>query len=757
MVTARQDGLSSGTPADPASLTGVKWPETANEALAWNRPTVEPPSTVEAAGLHLIKLGLPVFPVGRDKKPMGRWRNGDQDYVTNAMSPEEWQRRAQDLGVHGVAVLGSHTYGTVILDIESAGMKETMIQATLEILPDECIQCTPSGGRHAYIMVSGDHPGGNEKLARGGSDDGPVLLAERRGHGGYAVIVGPGRPPLPARFKPAMLTRQEYDTVEGMLRAAGTYVSAAPMLTHYERKGEGGGTGDVITEALRSGALSPLTVLPSGWAVAGHDKDGRTFIVRPGANSETSGNVRNGVVVIHSTAVDWAEPGRPISGAETLARARFSGDYAAAMRWVERSSAAVVMDGDEPPAGWPTEVLEAVHEARLGAKEPAPVDQREADVANPLNFIDWPTLWSEETVEREVLIPGILNQGGSAVLYSASGAGKSLLALDLAVNLATGGTLLGEATEPRPILYMDLEQDRALLRERLEELGVSPKTDLSGLHYSLLGDWPPLDTKAGGDALVTKASELKVALVVIDTTSRVIEGGENEADTFLRLYRHTGRRLKAAGVALLRLDHSGKNLKKGQRGSSAKDSDVDQVYRLTQVSENQVNLKREKNRLHFDGPDLVALHREDNPLRHVLKSVDTVREQRLDEIAAVLETCDAPRDISRRAAAELLQQQGVKARTQLIAAALARWRLQKVRSAPGDPRMGGSTMGTTDGESPGNHREPSGNHEGTDGNQPLLEICRDAREPIRDNPPPASDHIVRETCPSTEHGSDQLA
>ena len=57
---------------------------------------------------------------------------------------------------------------------------------------------------------------------------------------------------------------------------------------------------------------------------------------------------------------------------------------------------------------------------------------------------------------------------------------------------------------------------------------------------------------------------------MIDTTSRVIAGEEDRADTFLALYRHTMRPLKAAGVAVIRFDHAGKDLAKGERGSSAK-------------------------------------------------------------------------------------------------------------------------------------------------------------------------------------------
>ncbi len=251
-------------------------------------------------------------------------------------------------------------------------MNETMIQAALDALPSTCQQKSVSGGRHAYIRVKGDHPGGSVKLAQHPpSEDGghPVLLAERRGHGAYAVITGPGRPPLASDFAPAELTREEYDEVEGMIRAAGTYTPAPPAKKPDRRTGggggTGGGTGEIITDGVRSGDVSPISVLPAGYEVTHCDKDGRTYFRRPGSGSEQSGNIFGGIVVIHSTAVTWAEPGQPMSAAECLARARFAGDFAAAMRWVEDKAKGVFERGQDPPEGWDRDVLVEIHKARV--------------------------------------------------------------------------------------------------------------------------------------------------------------------------------------------------------------------------------------------------------------------------------------------------------------------------------------------------------------------------------------------------------
>ena len=69
-------------------------------------------------------------------------------------------------------------------------------------------------------------------------------------------------------------------------------------------------------------------------------------------------------------------------------------------------------------------------------------------------------------------------------------------------------------------------------------------------------------------------------VVFLDTISRMVDGEENSADTWLGLYRHTLKPLKASGRSSVRLDHFGKDRERGARGNSAKDQDVDAVWEL---------------------------------------------------------------------------------------------------------------------------------------------------------------------------------
>ena len=72
------------------------------------------------AGLRLIQLDLPIFPVGVDKTPFLKWRNGPRDYVVDPVTSSEWERLVQHPRTRGIAVLGSKDSGSLILDIEKS-------------------------------------------------------------------------------------------------------------------------------------------------------------------------------------------------------------------------------------------------------------------------------------------------------------------------------------------------------------------------------------------------------------------------------------------------------------------------------------------------------------------------------------------------------------------------------------------------------------------------------------------------------------
>ena len=292
---------------------------------------------------------------------------------------------------------------------------------------------------------------------------------------------------------------------------------------------------------------------------------------------------------------------------------------------------------------------------------------------NPLADIQpiyWPTFWELEIKVEEWLVEPVVPKGRQVALYSPPKEGKSLAALEWAAAKATGAGVLGSpAGEPVDVVYIDQEMTEDDLRERLDDLGYGPNTDLSHLHYYQLSNLPPLDTKHGGRTLVGIAQRDNACWVVVDTVASSVEGAEDSADTLRAFWSYTGLPLKQAGIALLRLDHMGKEPGRGQRGTSQKNADIDVVFRLSALdSEGFVVLKRTHTRISWVPPE-VKMRRETDPyLRHVL--APTEWPAGTAEVAALLNELKVPLDAGRATAGAALKEAGKGRRNAVISAAL---------------------------------------------------------------------------------------
>lgn len=288
-------------------------------------------------------------------------------------------------------------------------------------------------------------------------------------------------------------------------------------------------------------------------------------------------------------------------------------------------------------------------------------------------LIDWPTFWARNTLEEEWLVWPLVPVSRGVALYAPAKAGKSLVALALVAAAATGRPGLdGRSQEPVETLYLDYEMTLDDLRERLEDLGYGPDSDLSHLHYASLPSLPSLNTPEGAKALMALVEHVGARLVVIDTLGRAVDGDENEPRTVQDFYKWTGLALKTAGIAFLRVDHAGKDLTRGQRGHSAKNDDVDVVWQLTRL-EGGVVLKCTHRRMGWV-PDKVGIEVDDSQgWRLSIARDDSPYLEGARELAAVMDELDVPFDASRRTAERILKAANQGARHNLVQDAL-RWR-----------------------------------------------------------------------------------
>ena len=284
-------------------------------------------------------------------------------------------------------------------------------------------------------------------------------------------------------------------------------------------------------------------------------------------------------------------------------------------------------------------------------------------------LVDLEAIWDTPDDTDWILYPLIAARRAS-VIYSAPKVGKSLLALEIAAHLAEGTETLGITPDkPTRVLYVDYENDpRGDTVERLKNMGFTPDRlkNLMILSYPVL---PGLDTMAGASIFSQILNTYHPELVVLDTMSRAIDGEENENDTYLNFYRMIELPMKKAGIALLRLDHTGKDEAKGQRGGSAKSGDVDLVWHYMRVSEYMYRMVLDANRLPV-GETQLTIRRDVRPLRHVVVSSGEARQKRIDEINQILDEAGLPNDVGRPTARQELKAVGQSARTDLIEDAL---------------------------------------------------------------------------------------
>lgn len=292
----------------------------------------------------------------------------------------------------------------------------------------------------------------------------------------------------------------------------------------------------------------------------------------------------------------------------------------------------------------------------------------------PAILIDWAEFWRRDQTVEDWLIWPLVPAGRGVALYAPAKEGKSLVIFALTVLAATGQRSLDKVTRPLvDVLYLDYEMTLDDLQERLEDLGYGPETDLSHLHYASLPSLPPLDTPEGAKAVMELVEATKAKVVIIDTFGRASAGEENDADTIRTFYRWTGLALKAAGVAFLRTDHAGKDIGKGQRGSSAKNDDVDVVWQLTR-KEGGITIKATHRRMTWV-PETVQLAVDDSN-GWAFSLDDSNREQYptgTKEFAELLDSLGVPVEATTRETFAAVRGAGHKARSTMIRAAI-RWR-----------------------------------------------------------------------------------
>lgn len=176
------------------------------------------------------------------------------------------------------------------------------------------------------------------------------------------------------------------------------------------------------------------------------------------------------------------------------------------------------------------------------------------------------------------LIDGILYRNTLALLYGRPGTGKSFVAGDWALHVATGSWWHRREVHRGPVLYIAAEGSAGLAQRKHAWCEHHRLHDLDGMFW--LPDTVNLLNPDWSTALAHLVDEMQPALVVIDTLARSMVGGdENAAADMGRVIWHADQLRKRSGCTVLLVHHTPKD-GNGARGHSSLEGAADTVIEL---------------------------------------------------------------------------------------------------------------------------------------------------------------------------------
>ncbi len=285
-------------------------------------------------------------------------------------------------------------------------------------------------------------------------------------------------------------------------------------------------------------------------------------------------------------------------------------------------------------------------------------------------LVDWEELFTGPPYEQEWLAPFLIPKGKLITLFGEAKLGKSLLALEAAAAVASGRPFLGQPTIKTNVLYLDFENHpRSDIRPRLEAMGYiweELKDCLFFLSFPQISD---LNTATGGQRLYEMVTNHNIGLVVVDTIVRIIEGKENDNDTWNDLEKFAERLLKRDGVTFVRIDHPGKDVDKGPRGGSAKTGDVDLTWLLSAARDGKLRLKSIGHRFPLEHSDLILERLTTPVLRHELVTSNRkpTPSERLKFLISILDARNESSELTVEQTGEILRNLGQTVSRELVA------------------------------------------------------------------------------------------
>ncbi|MDZ5443800.1 AAA family ATPase [Micromonospora sp. 4G57] len=594
---------------------------------------------VTAAAYQWHQAGFCVLPVKADgsKAPdVTTWTRYQREQSTDRQI-KAWfgNHKRAGLGI----VCGAVSGGLEMFELEGRcladGARDKLVPAleaagVLDVwrrLVNGYAEWTPSGGLHLLYRLADREVPGNTKVAQRPARENELddrereilrknpdkifrrVLAETRGEGGFVVAApshgtthSSGRPwVLAKKAQPGRVPTISWDERVALFAAVHAVLDETPEPEPVQPRSQltrgevGERPGDVW--AAQTDWSDILT--PHGWHHV-YRRGDMDFWRRPGKDigwSARTGGRHDGLYV-WSTSTEFPTEvhiskfrahailnhgGNDSAAASDLRRLGYGGQPDE--RRLAPSPAADPAAGGHSAehAGWPDGTVPE-RPADEG-EQPSHLDRLRAALVDSAGLDNIPD--PDPLVGADILFRDCL-----AWMVGKPGCMKSFTALDLAGCVATGETWQGYQVSQGPVLYLVAEGVRGI-KKRVRAWEQSMGRRMGGVYFLPVA----VQSKNASQwaALVDLASELRPALVVVDTQARVTVGVEENSNTEMGEFVHQAEKLRAASAAcVLIVHHIGRNGDTG-RGATTLDGALSTVIKVTK-DEDRVKLECQKNK-----------------------------------------------------------------------------------------------------------------------------------------------------------------
>ena len=224
-------------------------------------------------------------------------------------------------------------------------------------------------------------------------------------------------------------------------------------------------------------------------------------------------------------------------------------------------------------------------------------DEPEIEVIEEEQSLIYEMLSVEETMAQppvQWLIDGFIPQKSFSMIYGQPGAGKSFLALDIALCLAHGRQWRSRETKAGGVIYLCQEGFPGMgqrLRAWYAHNGVSDHAPMKFIRASVDFMEPENLEKL---IRTIQSVDFNVSLIVVDTVARSFSGEENSSKDMGSFNRACGALMAASGAAVMGVHHAGKNFDLGLRGSNSLEGACDSILSVRKDESGIIEVKTEK-------------------------------------------------------------------------------------------------------------------------------------------------------------------